>query len=372
MIDVVAFISNFSYCKPSARDGLVANLTSLNRTIMTGNLPIDHAAPEYLLELIRALFKHEGEPDIRTVKGPRHEVFKIKCGDHSYVFKILGEGDRFQQREILARALLPADFPAPPILHSGVTEDNRYWIVMESIGTQDMRRWLLGLNRDIRDSHPAISEIFYECGKLLARIHCIQFGEQEGLPRSLYCDEIYSLGYGTEAFGDNLLAAVGRAIDLLGEGAQTPILTALRSSAQQCLPYTNMESFCHGDYKAKNVQLTEASRVAGIIDWECIHVGSPLTDVAQFLQHARQYDDMERFAEGYSKVIPSRGSLVSAAFSYRMAEVVLGLKRPQPFDEFELRINREYIKGCAEIVESKRVDTMMEVANELLRYGIES
>ena len=73
---------------------------------------------------------------------------------------------------------------------------------------------------------------------------------------------------------------------------------------------------CHGDFWARNVLLGEDGEVAGVVDWESSHDGSPLADVVHFaFAHAQLLGQRRRLdpVAAFRAALLSEGRLAGAA-----------------------------------------------------------
>jgi hypothetical protein len=110
-----------------------------------------------------------------------------------------------------------------------------------------------------------------------------------------------------EANDDDLVARFDAAlaspllVDRLGAELLRAAQQFIARGADQLAALRGARTFVHGDFNNRNVLIARDGSVAAIVDWESARVGSPLLDVARFLQ----YETRERpvrephFSEGY-------------------------------------------------------------------------
>lgn len=137
------------------------------------------------------------------------------------------------------------------------------------------------------------------CGRALAAIHSIRFPEAGFLGPALRV--VAPLPGWAETIRELVAGSAGRA---LGASLAGELLRTVDAHAAEMAALGERPVLCHADYKPWNLlaAASDATRLAGVVDWEFAIAATPLLDVAIFLRDEgrRPVGYADAFAAGYA------------------------------------------------------------------------
>jgi aminoglycoside phosphotransferase (APT) family kinase protein len=208
-------------------------------------------------------------------EGYTNTTFRVTLSDGTPVVVRIYRDARSGQREIAALDLVRGVVPVPAVLHRGAR-----FAVLEYVDAITYRQFRHTAGAE------AIARASRAIGRALAALARVRVDERDDDDLVARFDAALASPLLAQRLGAELLRAAQR---FVARGADR--LAALRGA----------RAFVHGDFNNRNVLIAVDGTVAAIVDWENARAGSPLLDVARFLQ----YETRERpvrephFSEGY-------------------------------------------------------------------------
>jgi aminoglycoside phosphotransferase (APT) family kinase protein len=225
----------------------------------------------------------------RFADGVTNDTYKITfhAPRAPVVLRLYRDASRLQV-EVAALSMVRGKVPVPALLHVvPVGEDGLPpFIVLEYIEGVPFREF----RRQAEAA--AVGDVAYQVGRALAAIHTLPPGTSGPVESrdGLFADhELGTSQLLRDRVGVELLQRVRSFVDPMGGE-----LRAL--AGRQC--------FTHGDFNNRNVLVRWSGgrwNVAAIVDWECGGLGTPLGDVARFLQYETRANPSREpsFSRGY-------------------------------------------------------------------------
>ena len=154
---------------------------------------------------------------------------------------------------------------------AGVPEPEVYWVLTEEdgLGNGFIMEWLEGealgarINRS-PEFESIRSSLAYECGKVLAKIHAIDLGN-EGLDRKL-----------ARIAPETFIRQTWEKYQALN--TPQPMIDFTARWLLENLPDENRTTLVHNDFRTGNFMINPEGLVA-VLDWELAHIGDPMRDL---------------------------------------------------------------------------------------------
>jgi fructokinase len=270
---------------------------------------------------------------------------ELNDGSQPCVVRIYGRAPEACQKEAALLQLLRAHVPVPEVLHVHARGccDIGPFIVMRHVAGITFRQ----LRRT--QDETAIAEAAYSIGETLAALGRYRFAQTGMLGANLEVSadrerngaqalpELIDACLASPTLCQRLDADVRARVHALA-WARAPELTRLQT--ETCL--------VHGDFNNRNIIVRRERagwRVAALLDWEFARSGSPLFDIASFLQyeHLHRPSREPHFSRGYQRA----GGKLPEAW-WQLARIV-GLSR-QCETLTQLDLPAEIVTEVAELV----------------------
>ena len=179
------------------------------------------------------------------------------------------------QAERAALAAVRDVVPVPAVLHYG-----RSFAIQQYIDAVPFREF-----KRTHDSG-AVARAARDVGRTLARLAAIPADDGEGDANDLR--SVFDAALRSHVLAQRLDSDLIRRAEHLVGASDLAVLNGPRRRI-------------HGDFNNRNVLIGRDSRVAAIVDWECSRAGSPLFDIASFLQYERADRPVREphFSQGY-------------------------------------------------------------------------
>jgi aminoglycoside phosphotransferase (APT) family kinase protein len=190
-------------------------------------------------------------------------------------------------REAAITKLVSQTVPVPALIIANEEDD---WSVWE---------WIDG---DLLEHSPdQFAEVAAGLGQVLAAIGRHRFDAAGFLDSSFNID--FKFDEACQAYVDRMRQCLGMPIAQERLGDLAPQTNKFINANQHLLdPYRNACQLVHADYKASNL-LIRGGKVAGVLDWEFAHSGSPLLDIAILFRHRDSMppNTLENFQKGFEE-----------------------------------------------------------------------
>jgi aminoglycoside phosphotransferase (APT) family kinase protein len=239
-------------------------------------------------------------PLTRLVGGNSREIYQFDLDGRSLVIRLdpVGATSRFTPGVRLAefRAMKVAHehgVPAPEVLW--VSEDSGIvgapFIIMEYVAGESIPRRILR-DEALAAVRPSLAR---QCGEILARLHAVP--PPEGIqPRA------------TGALPVNIDELNGSKLDDLARVCgRYPALEFVAHWLLTHVPQLGRMTLVHGDFRNGNL-IIGPEGIKGVVDWESVHVGDPLEDLAWLCVRSWRFGNDELHAGGFG----TRDQLIEA------------------------------------------------------------
>lgn len=208
----------------------------------------------------------------RVEGGLRHVMFRITLRSRAAVVVRFCRSHAAVHREVNTLARVRRYIPVPDILAASTanSREARPFIML---------RWIAGMSfREFRNGAGTreVSEAARSIGRVLARLHALAVPTDFERMR-------WQSRWVLNALSPSQPALTSRQQLALGEYVRRHA-HVLRSTRV---------ALCHGDFNNRNIIVAKKQHrwhVAAIIDWENACVGSPISDIATFLQYEHKCD----------------------------------------------------------------------------------
>jgi aminoglycoside phosphotransferase (APT) family kinase protein len=270
---------------------------------MSSNKAKQSPAPETVARLLDTIFKARRVTNIQLLsEGLCNFNYRVDFDGEveSVVLRFYGRDASACQKEVDLLRLLGETVPVPEVLHVDASR-------VGDVGPFVILRYVEGINfRQLRrtGNADAVAQAAYSIGETLAAVGRFKFAQRG------------KLDAGPAVVSDflNALHAIPEWIDtcLASPALCSRLDERLRERVHQLAwsrsgALADLQTECclvHGDFNNRNVIvrcLQGRWRVAAVIDWEFAVAGSPLFDIATFLQYERRQSPSREphFSLGY-------------------------------------------------------------------------
>jgi Ser/Thr protein kinase RdoA (MazF antagonist) len=273
------------------------------------------------------------EPRLEPLASSNNLVFRLRFAGGAKVLKLARDADGAATRKelMLIDLVRRHGVPAPVVEHADgqATRVGRPFIIMASAGERRVADWIAA-----PDQHgPAL---FEEMGAILAGIHGIALGPNDGIPeRDPQADRQRLRRLAEWVQGQGFLDAseVDRFLGL-------------------DLPAVAGHALCHGDFHPVQCVVHDR-RISAVVDWQSAWAGNALVDLAIAHAYLDAYCPpvlIRDFFRGYSARCPLPSDYPAAYLPVRMAQALALLRvwhgqgRPQ-LARHALELYRTYARA---------------------------
>jgi aminoglycoside phosphotransferase (APT) family kinase protein len=224
----------------------------------------------------------------------------LNAGAEVVVLRIYGRDPQACRKEVDLLRLLGETVPVPEVLHASVSGDC-------DVGPFIVMRYVEGITfrqlRRTRDSE-AIAQAAHSIGETLAALGRYKFAQRGTLGAGPTIIGHYLNGPNViPEFIDSCLASPTLR-SRLDERMRERVHELAWARARELARLQDETCLVHGDFNNRNVLVRREQgrwRVAAVVDWEFAISGSPLFDIASFLQYERRCNPSREphFSLGY-------------------------------------------------------------------------
>lgn len=209
-------------------------------------------------------------------------ALSLKVEPFNAVLRLYARGQSTCRMERDILRILEGQIPVAKVLYDG-SDTTHPFLLLSWIKGETLDHTL-----DQQSRNPA--KLGSQLGEVLANIHQIEFPEAGFFGQDLKIEKPFPLGK------ESFLSFVGPALEARAGKRLGPDRTEhLQEFSQWAAPLLDQLSkracLVHSDFNPPNMMIYHGE-LAGVLDWEFAHAGTPLTDIANMLRH-RAYQPPE-------------------------------------------------------------------------------
>jgi Phosphotransferase enzyme family len=291
------------------------------------------------------LFQRMGaaaDADVTRLNAGQHELYRIGVGQDALVLKVILDDADAARREILARELFTDAGPISVALRQGRIRGSGHYLVTP---------WADGVPLStamVRHVGFPIDCAFKSAGAQLEMLHS-RSNSLNGQSRRVFpAAPAVDLGFGASEFIGRFGVITATFRERFGRSLWDRVEAALQTSIDSCRGPLAEVVLCHGDFQPKNLIFDLSGHLVAVIDWELAVFAPKLADLAHLLRYSPSEAIDASLAEGYAGIGDLADDWTTAARSYDLARVSLGLNRADMSTTSDIPLWIEFVEGCVD------------------------